>query len=79
MSYEVDECPICLIEYTSADKYIETKCGHKFCKGCILEWLENTKNCPLCGRKISMIKKHKLSWFSMCFGFNILYQRKTEF
>lgn len=31
---------------------IETKCHHKFHLACIFEWLERSKTCPVCSRKM---------------------------
>ena len=50
---EVDTCPICLDDIPT-DQIAITKCGHKFCKECIYEFMEelNTRyddiKCPKC-------------------------------
>lgn len=56
---EVDTCPICLDDIAS-DQIAITKCGHKFCKDCIYEFVEelNTRHdevkCPKCNVAISV-------------------------
>jgi hypothetical protein len=45
----MEECPICY----SAPATVTTRCGHKFCFGCVKQWLaksaEETKpTCPMC-------------------------------
>ncbi|KAJ9108851.1 hypothetical protein QFC21_000171 [Naganishia friedmannii] len=43
-SKEPFECPVCCIEYTGGETESETlglSCGHRFCKGCWKEYLEN--------------------------------------
>ncbi len=45
-----NECKICL-----KGKRIEvkTKCGHSFCRTCIVEWIEKKHNCPNCRAPVS--------------------------
>lgn len=53
-SQESTNCSICLGDIKSEDQ-AETKCGHKFHKDCIKEWLGKGtmgKNCPLCRQSI---------------------------
>ncbi|CAM9169062.1 unnamed protein product [Choristocarpus tenellus] len=40
-------CPICLGVVTNSSALIE-QCGHVFCKGCLLQWLEQSLHCPMC-------------------------------
>ncbi|CAD8184438.1 unnamed protein product [Paramecium pentaurelia] len=39
------KCIICAAVY---DEPTRLKCGHTFCKTCIIEWLNNHPNCPEC-------------------------------
>jgi len=42
------ECSLCNTPYTDKKtKYIYS-CGHSFCKGCSIKWLQNKLRCPLC-------------------------------
>ncbi len=45
-----DSCPICL-KIIGLDSCI-TKCGHKFCTGCLLQSVQNKNTCPLCRNKL---------------------------
>ncbi|XP_044468088.1 E3 ubiquitin-protein ligase At3g02290-like [Mangifera indica] len=49
-SEEEDVCPTCLEEYTPENPKIVTKCSHHFHLGCIYEWMERSKYCPVCGK-----------------------------
>ena len=43
-----EQCSICL-EYYEKDNIInELKCGHKYHKNCIDDWINDHDNCPLC-------------------------------
>ena len=41
-----DSCPICL--KTIGEDSCRTKCGHKFCTGCLLKAVQRNGTCPLC-------------------------------
>ena len=41
-----DSCPICL--KTIGEDSCKTKCGHKFCTGCLLKAVQRNGSCPLC-------------------------------
>ena len=43
--FVVDECPICLSDFTNP---VTTKCGHVFCRHCISEALQHSSFCPTC-------------------------------
>lgn len=57
------ECSICC-DNTNTE-YISLKCEHKFHKKCILEWLNNGSNCPLCRENIKECK--------LCNGTFVIY------
>ncbi|XP_063223057.1 peroxisome biogenesis factor 10-like [Bacillus rossius redtenbacheri] len=38
-------CPLCLEEVRETSC---TPCGHMFCWSCIMEWLQDKRECPLC-------------------------------
>ena len=47
------ECPICLLKFDANSKEAKNACklpdcGHSFHFACLLKWLENTSNCPMC-------------------------------
>lgn len=47
---QTDSCPICL---ETSDNLVITMCGHKFCKDCILRFLDTRqKPCPSCKQLI---------------------------
>ena len=41
-----DSCPICL--KIIGEDSCKTKCGHKFCTGCLLKAVQRNSSCPLC-------------------------------
>lgn len=49
---EEDSCPTCLDGYTEENPKILTKCGHHFHLGCIFEWMERSKTCPVCDKEM---------------------------
>ncbi|KAH9324654.1 hypothetical protein KI387_004832, partial [Taxus chinensis] len=50
LSDEEDTCPTCLEGYDKENPRIITKCDHHFHLACILEWMERSDNCPICGQ-----------------------------
>lgn len=47
-----DVCPTCLDGYNTENPKIPTQCGHHFHLGCIYEWNERSKNCPVCDKEM---------------------------
>ncbi|EXB44880.1 E3 ubiquitin-protein ligase [Morus notabilis] len=47
---EVEECPVCLEEYTTENPKIPMKCSHNYHLACIYEWMERSNFCPICDR-----------------------------
>lgn len=39
---------ICMDEFTKNDEMGQLECGHAFHKACIVEWLNNSSECPMC-------------------------------
>ena len=39
------DCPICRCDIK---EYVETPCGHKYCKDCITSWIRKSSYCPYC-------------------------------
>jgi len=60
---EQKECSICFDG--SKNDFVMLECGHKFHKNCILEWLKNGSNCPLCRKSIKQC--------DLCNGTFIIY------
>lgn len=57
---EEDLCAICLSTYKQDENLIVSKsCTHKFHKDCILKWLEDHNECPIC--RVDMITKNEIS------------------
>ncbi|XP_031394974.1 probable E3 ubiquitin-protein ligase RHB1A [Punica granatum] len=48
----IEECPTCLEEYDLDNPKVLTKCEHHFHLACILEWLERSDTCPVCGQEM---------------------------
>lgn len=40
------ECPICLNQLENTKVFLP--CGHSFHGDCILDWIDNKRNCPMC-------------------------------
>lgn len=47
------ECPVCM----SGNEFVQTRCGHVFCTGCIQSWSHKKPTCPLCRNLISVYPK----------------------
>ncbi|WOK97495.1 E3 ubiquitin-protein ligase [Canna indica] len=47
-SKDEDLCPICLEEYTFENPRISLQCTHQYHLSCVYEWMERSKNCPMC-------------------------------
>ena len=45
---ESEKCSICLENYKKDNIINELKCGHKYHKDCIDDWINDNNNCPLC-------------------------------
>ncbi len=41
-----DSCPICL--QIIGEDSCKTKCGHRFCTGCLLKAVQRNSSCPMC-------------------------------
>merc|ERR1712228_1151662 len=42
------ECSICMDDLAKGDEMGQLECGHTFHKQCIVEWLGNRSECPMC-------------------------------
>ena len=45
---ESDNCSICLENYNKDNIINVLKCGHKYHKDCIDDWINDNNKCPLC-------------------------------
>jgi hypothetical protein len=43
-----DDCVICLGPMSSNDELLKVRCGHMFHKVCLIPWLVQKQECPLC-------------------------------
>ncbi|ESQ45589.1 hypothetical protein EUTSA_v10010983mg [Eutrema salsugineum] len=48
MKISLEECTICLEEFTNGGRVVTLPCGHEFDDGCIVKWFETSHVCPLC-------------------------------
>lgn len=48
---EIVQCMICMDEFKDNEKVKQIKCGHIFHKECLVQWLLNQKNCPICDKQ----------------------------
>ncbi|KAH8243566.1 hypothetical protein KR032_008608, partial [Drosophila birchii] len=46
------KCPVCL-ENVRRREPVSTKCGHVFCKDCLVGAINSVHKCPLCNKKIT--------------------------
>lgn len=42
-------CPICMCLFSMTTM---TPCGHRYCEGCILEWIDRKRKCPCCNAAV---------------------------
>ncbi|KRW99372.1 hypothetical protein PPERSA_02484 [Pseudocohnilembus persalinus] len=65
---KIQECYICIVEYTENDKIINFECGHTFHLDCIKDWLKKNATCPSCRndlkQQLKNIEKKKKSEIS---------------
>lgn len=58
------QCRICMDGYLEMElsrRHIySTACGHIFCSQCLCTFLRNTKNCPVCLKKIDRHQYHRI-------------------
>lgn len=58
------QCRICMDGYLEIElsrRHIySTACGHIFCSQCLCTFLRNTKNCPVCLKKIDRRQYHRI-------------------
>lgn len=57
-----DEQRLCVICQSDFETGVLTVCGHQFCKECILHWWQQSKTCPECRRKLSMVDFHNVTY-----------------
>ncbi|UJR22487.1 hypothetical protein I4U23_025540 [Adineta vaga] len=59
----VEECPICLKDFTTQEIGIPENCGHSFCFICLFDWATKNNTCPTDRQSFEYILK-KESYFS---------------
>ena len=50
------ECPICL-DIIDPENLGISKCGHKYCKGCLDKQIETTNKCAMCRKTLKYKKR----------------------
>lgn len=45
-------CPICMENFDTHDNIFKTKCEHVYHDYCIVRWMLNNTNCPMCRKEI---------------------------
>jgi hypothetical protein len=56
LSNHMEECAICLVDYSESDEIACLDCSelHFFHKDCLRDWLKKNTTCPLCN---AVVKK----------------------
>lgn len=52
-----ETCCICLSQYEDENVILRTACNHDFHKICLVQWMWENKNCPLCKKEITKSSK----------------------
>ncbi|KAL8136342.1 hypothetical protein V2J09_002343 [Rumex salicifolius] len=47
----IDRCVICQVEYEEGEDLVNLRCDHPFHQGCINQWLQIKKICPICSKE----------------------------
>ncbi|QDZ22866.1 RING-type domain-containing protein [Chloropicon primus] len=55
----LDECPICLEEFSQDSPAVFLNCGHAFHLHCVYEWLERSSTCAVCGMAVEDYEVHE--------------------
>ena len=69
-------CPICSEDFTVSSEETKLPCGHLFHRPCVLPWLQQKQNCPICRSQLSdeipslpelekLPLKHLSSWLAL--------------
>ena len=45
-----EQCSICFDRV--GDGFMQTPCGHAFCRGCLERWMETRMECPVCRQSL---------------------------
>jgi uncharacterized membrane protein YgcG len=60
-NYQQTSCPVCLEDFTADDNDENgqpvrapdlLRCGHKFCRECLNEWMKRQQTCPICRQPV---------------------------
>ena len=57
-----EDARLCVICQSTFETGVLTVCGHQFCKGCILLWWRQHRNCPVCKTRLSRSGFHGISY-----------------
>ena len=55
-----NKCLICLDEYKKGDELTKIPCNHWFHSKCILTWLDQEYNCPICNFELKEEKEEEI-------------------
>ena len=55
-----NECSICFSKSNSEEQFV-TRCNHSFCNNCMLKWMLENDNCPMCRNILSFKNKDTIN------------------
>ena len=53
------KCPVCFNHFTGDRKMMSTKCGHIFCRECLIRSLNQSPECPKCRTRLPSRRRDK--------------------
>ena len=53
------KCPVCFNHFTENRKMMSTKCGHIFCRECLIRSLKQSPECPKCRTRLPSRRRDK--------------------
>jgi E3 ubiquitin-protein ligase DOA10 len=45
-------CTVCQQDYAAEDEIVSLPCKHWFHRSCVFQWLQTSKQCPMCMREV---------------------------
>ncbi|XP_030832479.1 uncharacterized protein LOC100893922 isoform X2 [Strongylocentrotus purpuratus] len=68
-------CPICMCLYHMTTL---TQCGHRYCEGCILEWIDRKRRCPCCNAPVRIAELIRDTGFDALIQIVVRQKNKAE-